>query len=253
MNLADIRKKNRERKLSCQVVAEPAAVAMPVSVPTMLQEAVHVAPPDVLQPPDGDACQAVAAAFEQDAAVPVSRKIRHDDPLGLILAGRRLAEQARPGEADTESQPDAGMSGAFEEYLCVRVDGEYYGINIMQIKEIIRPREVTELPQAPDFLNGIISLRGIVVPVISLATRLGLPLSAGGEDERVVVIKNRDGYAGLLVEEVIQVVRISLDSMEMAPAVLEGIDRDFVRGIGRNDQRMLILLNLEYVADLNLC
>ena len=70
--------------------------------------------------------------------------------------------------------------------------------------------------------------------------------------ERVVVVKNGDTYAGLLVDEVVQVVRIPLSSFEPAPAILEGIDRDFVSGIGRAGQQMVILLNVESITDINL-
>jgi purine-binding chemotaxis protein CheW len=138
------------------------------------------------------------------------------------------------------------------EFLCFRVSDEIYGINIMDIKEIIKPREVTEVPRAPSFVSGIISLRGIIIPIIDMLDRLGLPREKVTGRERVIVVRHGESFSGLLVDEIIQVVHITKDCLEAAPAVLEGIDRDFVSGIGRADGRMIILLNLENIADIHL-
>jgi len=140
----------------------------------------------------------------------------------------------------------------YQEYLCFRVSDEIYGINIMDIKEIIKPREVTEVPRAPSFVSGIISLRGVIIPIIDMLDRLGLPRESVTGRERVIVVRHGEAFSGLLVDEIIQVVTIANDCLEAAPAVLEGIDRDFVNGIGRADGRMIILLNLENVADIHL-
>ena len=140
----------------------------------------------------------------------------------------------------------------FEEFLCFRVSDEIYGINIMQIKEIIKPREVTEVPRSPSFVSGVISLRGVIIPIMDMLDRLGLKRGATTGKERVVVVKHNETFTGLLVDEVIQVVRIAKNSFEPAPAVLEAINREFVAAIGRSDGRMVILLNLDTIADINL-
>src|SRR6185369_5051085 len=139
----------------------------------------------------------------------------------------------------------------YEEFLCIRVSNEIYGINIMQIKEIVKPREVTEVPRTPSFVSGVVSLRGVIIPILDMNDRLGLVREPATGRERIVVVKHGDDFSGLLVNEVIQVVRIAKDRFESAPAVLEGINRDFVSGIGRADNRMIILLNLETIADIN--
>ncbi|OGU17325.1 MAG: hypothetical protein A2076_00980 [Geobacteraceae bacterium GWC2_53_11] len=138
------------------------------------------------------------------------------------------------------------------EFLCVRVSDEVYGINIMDIKEIIKPREVTEVPRAPDFVSGVLSLRGTIIPIIDMRIRLGLAHDEPTGKERIVVIKNSNSFSGLLVDEVIQVVQVLQSAVEAAPTVLDGIDRDFVSGIGRSDNRLIIILNLENIADINL-
>jgi purine-binding chemotaxis protein CheW len=138
------------------------------------------------------------------------------------------------------------------EFLSFRVSDEIYGINIMDIKEIIKPREVTEVPRAPVFVSGVLSLRGTIIPIIDMRVRLGLAREEHTGKERIIVIKNNNSFSGLLVDEVIHVVQVPEDAVEAAPTVLDGIDRDFVSGLGRSDGRLMIILNLENIADINL-
>lgn len=136
--------------------------------------------------------------------------------------------------------------------LCFRISDEIYGINIMELKEIIKPREATEVPRTPPFIMGVISLRGIIIPILNMRERLGLCREEQSGRERIVIVKRGDGFTGLLVDEVIKVVRIGKEGREPAPAVLEGIDRDFVGGIGRTATMMIILLNVGNITDINL-
>jgi purine-binding chemotaxis protein CheW len=99
---------------------------------------------------------------------------------------------------------------------------------------------------------GVISLRGVIIPVLNMRERLGLSREAQKGRERIVIAKRHEGFTGLLVDEVIQVVRIGKEGREPAPAVLEGIDRDFVCGIGRTGAMMIILLNVASITDINL-
>ena len=172
------------------------------------------------------------------------------DPIKAILAGREAAGCG--DEPDASPEQAAAEVEDFEEFLCFRVSDEIYGINIMQIKEIIKPREVTEVPRAPSFVSGVISLRGVIIPILDMPDRLGLRRGATTGRERVVVVRHGEAFTGLLVDEVIQVVRIVKNSVEPAPAVLEEINREFVAGIGRSEDRMIILLNLDTIADIDL-
>lgn len=173
------------------------------------------------------------------------------NPLEVILAGRSAAgcddESSLADEVTSEIVTESRL-----EFLCFRVSNEIYGINIMDIKEIIKPREVTEVPRAPVFVSGVLSLRGTIIPIIDMRIRLGLAQEKSSGKERIVVIKNNNSFSGLLVDEVTQVVQVHLEAVEAAPAILDGIDRDFVSGIGRSGGRFIIILNLGNVADINL-
>lgn len=179
-------------------------------------------------------------------ASPLAR-IARLDPVQRIMAGREAAGCRQ--ELQTEQQQ---IRNDYQEYLCFRLSDEIYGISIMQLKEIIKLREVTEMPRAPEFISGIISLRGVIVPILDMQIRLGLKKSDVTGKERIVVVKHDDNLFGLLVDEVLNVARIPEDCFETVPAVLEGIDRDFVSGIGRAERKMIILLNLESVTNINL-
>jgi purine-binding chemotaxis protein CheW len=167
------------------------------------------------------------------------------DPAAVILRGRESASGA-------QEVREADQAEASRELLCFRVATEDYAISIMDIKEIIKPREVTEVPRVPPFVRGILSLRGIIIPVFDMRLRLGLPAGQRSERERIVVVKRQGGFCGVLVDQVVQVVRIAEAKLEAPPVVLEGIDREFVQGIGRVAGRMLILLDMEKVLDISL-
>jgi len=171
------------------------------------------------------------------------------DPLATIISGREWSAESE--EASLYSAVPAA-SGALEEYLCFRVANEEYAINIMAIKEIIKPREVTEVPRMPEFISGVISLRGVIIPIMDMRLRLALPKGERTGKERVIVLRKDSGFCGVLVDEVVQVARIIKTDIEDPPAVLDGIDRDFVKGLGRFDKRMLILLNLDTILDIGI-
>jgi len=168
------------------------------------------------------------------------------DPAAVILRGR----QSAAGQEEVAHQAEHAEAGL--ELLCFRVASEDYAISIMDIKEIIKPREVTEVPRVPGFVKGILSLRGIIIPVFDMRLRLGLPEGTRSERERIIVVKRQSGFCGVLVDQVVQVVRIAEAGVEAPPVVLEGIDREFVQGIGRVAGRMLILLDMEKVLDVSL-
>jgi purine-binding chemotaxis protein CheW len=168
------------------------------------------------------------------------------DPAAVILQGRHSANDQEVVR-DVDQEAEASL-----ELLCFRVASEDYAISIMDIKEIIKPREVTEVPRVPPFVRGILSLRGIIIPVFDMRLRLGLPAGERSERERIVVVKRQGGFCGVLVDQVVQVVRIAETKLEAPPVVLEGIDREFVLGIGRVAGRMLILLDMEKVLDISL-
>ena len=132
------------------------------------------------------------------------------------------------------------------------VGGETYGLDILHIREIIKVVEVTEVPRAPAFLLGVISVRGVVIPVLDLRKRMRLDDTPLTRAARILVVERDGGSYGLLVDAVTGVIRFAESEIEPPPSTLTVADAGFLAGIGRYLQgkrtRMVILLQLEAVV-----
>lgn len=173
------------------------------------------------------------------------------DPLARILAGRAAMQTAslQKQKHDADLAENIKFNEQYEEFLCFTLAGEEYGINIMEIKEIIKVRELTEVPHTPDFIDGILSLRGVIVPVINMRKRMEMPVADSAPQQRIIIVHNGENLTGLRVDRITGVARIAENCREATPGVLDGTARDFVSGIGRYDTSMLILLDITTVVD----
>ena len=128
-------------------------------------------------------------------------------------------------------------------WLTFKLGKEEYALSLEVIRELIKPRALTELPKVPADVLGILSLRGEVVPIIDLRRRLKLEESGAEGYQRIIICEGEGQAIGLLVDRIIQVARIAKADIEVAPLVLNDREREFVEGIGRFQERMIILLN----------
>jgi purine-binding chemotaxis protein CheW len=161
-------------------------------------------------------------------------------------------ENAAEGEETAVPVEEAAEDGGDEqriELLGFMLSNEEYALDILEIKEIIRPQIVTVVPRTPDFLKGIITLRGVIVPVFDLRRRLGLEEAPQGQGTRIVVVYRGDEYAGLIVDSITQVMRVGLDSIEPTPPTVGVVEAEFIKGVTRHQDRLVILLNLNRVLD----
>lgn len=124
-----------------------------------------------------------------------------------------------------------------------------YGVPITSVQEIIPIAEPTRLPQTPDFVEGIINLRGKIIPIIDLKKRFNMGSSSVSNDTRSVVVEVEGKTVGIIVDEVSEVMRLSLDSIEAPPAVVGGIAADYITGVGKLDNRLLILLDMNSILN----
>jgi len=133
------------------------------------------------------------------------------------------------------------------------VGGEIYGVDILSIREIIKWRDVTEVPRAPRFLLGVVTVRGLVMPVIDLRRRLRLDARSLSRTARILVVVHKGERYGLVVDEVRAVVRFADSQIEPPPPSLAPSEAPFLGGIGRyeedDQERMVILLSLDAVLD----
>ena len=127
---------------------------------------------------------------------------------------------------------------------------EFYGIDIAVVESIIKMQAITQLPQTPTYIKGVTNLRGTVLPVIDLRTRFGLETQRDTKQTRVIIVTMGEVKVGLMVDGVSEVLRISDESIEPLPPMVNSVNSDFLRGIVRLEDRLIILLEVEKVLDL---
>ena len=126
-----------------------------------------------------------------------------------------------------------------------RIGEEEFGVDILAVQELIRMMQITMVPRAPEFIEGVINLRGKVIPVINMRTRFNKPALDQDSNTRIVVMELENKIVGFLVDGVSEVLRIPESTVEDPPPVVAGIGSEYIRGIGKLDNRLLILLNLD--------
>lgn len=126
--------------------------------------------------------------------------------------------------------------------------GEEFGVSIHEVREIISHTQVTPVPQAPDFVEGVINLRGQIIPVVDLRKRFNLEAKADNDTSNVVIIEVGKDVLGLVVDSVSEVLNMPSDSIKAPPSlVANGIGAEYIKGIGQYDEKMIILIDLKKV------
>ena len=125
-----------------------------------------------------------------------------------------------------------------------KLGSEEYGVDIAQVQEINRMVAVTHVPRAPQFMEGVINLRGQLIPIIDLRARFGMPRAEHTKNTRIVVTEIGSKRVGMVVDSVSEVLRLPVDQIEDAPEMLTGVDTEYIRGVGKIEDRLIILLDL---------
>ncbi|MFY0612055.1 MAG: chemotaxis protein CheW [Hyphomicrobiaceae bacterium] len=132
-----------------------------------------------------------------------------------------------------------------DEYVAVLVSNQNFCMEIMSIREIRGWTQETPLPHAPNFVRGVVNLRGTVLPIIDLADRLGLGRTVPKERHVIVIAQLGEQLVGLLVEAVADILTVTEDDVQPAPDVASEMAKRFVRGVVARDDRMIKILHLE--------
>jgi len=130
-----------------------------------------------------------------------------------------------------------------------RLDNEDYAIAITKIQEIILMKPITRIPQVPDFIEGLINLRGSVIPIVNLRKRFGLPSREVDDETRTIVVNIHDKTVGCIVDAVTQVMRINRDQIQPPPLSVLAVAHQYISGLARLDDRLLIILEIERLFD----
>ncbi|MBP1909158.1 chemotaxis protein CheW [Methanolobus bombayensis] len=125
---------------------------------------------------------------------------------------------------------------------------EEFGVNIMQVQEIIRLPDVTRIPRSPEYVKGVINLRGKIIVVMDLDKRFGMNETEMTDESRIVVVDINGTIIGLVVDSVSEVIRLKDSNIEQTPEIItQKINAEYLKGVGKMDERLLILLNLENI------
>lgn len=134
--------------------------------------------------------------------------------------------------------------------IIFRLNQEEYGIEIDQVRSIERVSHVTRIPNTSDFIKGVINLRGIVTPIVDLRTRFGIEPIDNTDNTRVIIINVKDIEIGLIVDAANEVIEIEENRIEPAPKVIGDVEAEFIRGVIKVENRLLILLHLQKVLNM---
>lgn len=149
-----------------------------------------------------------------------------------------------------DSKSGTGHSDELLQMVVFQLGGEEFGVEIMQVQEIIRMPEITQIPQSPDFVEGVINLRGRIIVVINLNKRFNLKSKEIDEHSRIIVVEIGDNVVGMIVDSVNEVLRIHSSNVDPAPElIMSKVSRDYITGVGKMEDRLLILLDLGKVLD----
>jgi len=139
------------------------------------------------------------------------------------------------------------LATGISQVVSFRLGDEEYGVDIMKVQEIILPGQVTKMPGVPEFIRGLINLRGRVIPVVDLKRRLGLGQTESTEETRIIVASMGGKTVGLVVDAVNEVLRINPEQVEPPPKSVAGISQEYLVGIAKLGDRIVILLDVEQV------
>lgn len=131
------------------------------------------------------------------------------------------------------------------------IGSEEYAVDIFYVKEINRLSHITKVPNAPEFIEGVINLRGRIIPVIDLRIKMGLPKKDYNKDSRIIVIEDGDLLVGFLVDAVKEVIRIPKSIIEEPPEIITSSKTDFISSVGKLEERLLILIDLKKILSKN--
>jgi len=142
----------------------------------------------------------------------------------------------------TEEQPQDEL-----QLVAFFLQGEEFAVDIQRVREVLKLPPITPLPQSLDFIEGVINLRGEVIPVVDLRKRFRLADASKSDKARIIIVEIEEGLVGLIVDSVTEVLHLIPSAIEPPPRRLAGTRSEFISGVGKLGDRLIIILHLEKI------
>ncbi len=179
------------------------------------------------------------SAKETDSNKPVKKK------------DAQVSQKKNDSEADDNADEEAQLKAKPGKYITFRLAKEDYGIYILSVKEIIGMMNITKVPRTPDFVRGVINLRGKVHPVIDLRKRFGMPEKEDDERTPIIIVEIKSqqttSHLGIVVDAVSEVLNVGEDDLEQTPSFGVDLDTDFILGLAKSEERVITLLDIDRI------
>lgn len=146
---------------------------------------------------------------------------------------------------------DVALNEDIKQFIVFQLGKEEYGLDTVKITTIVRMMPITRVPKTPDFVKGVINLRGDIIPVIDLRKRFNFPEVEETEETRIVIIKVDETLVGVIVDIVLEVLNLTEESIENITNISNDLSMDYILGVGKVDNRIVTLLNFERLIKLN--
>jgi purine-binding chemotaxis protein CheW len=263
--MAEARKRAKKKAAADTAPAEsPAAVVPPEPAPMPEMPAPSESGPPELAPdsdlqfpadegpaPTGKIVLPASGTAEEilaGAGIDVGRP--DDGVVEAVASAITLAEPQRAASISFFSSPareERVAAEATEHLATFFLDREEYGVDVRLVQEIRRITEITQVPRAPDYIRGVINLRGRIIPVVDLKRKLSLGEVKATKAGRIVVVKIQERLIGMLVDGASQVLKVPVSSVEPPPSEVVERGGDYIRGVAKLEKRLLILVDLHKI------
>lgn len=152
-----------------------------------------------------------------------------------------------PTSTTTKATPNEDGAATTSQVVSFQLANEIYGLDIMRVQEIILMGDITNIPEVPSYIRGLINLRGKVIPIVDLRKRFGLDACETTEYTRIIVVNAGETTLGVVVDAVSEVQRIKSGEIEPPPSGLVGMEQAYINGLVKMEKGIMILLNMENI------
>src|SRR5512147_1018792 len=152
-------------------------------------------------------------------------------------------------KADSNARGGAASGSEELQLVSFNIGSEEFGVDILKVQEINRMVEITRVPQAPHYVEGVINLRGKVIPIVDLRKRFNLQMKEYDKNTRIVVVDIGGTIMGMIVDAVSEVLRLPASTIEAPPEIVTGVNSEYIKGVAKLSDRLLIFLDLSKVID----